>query len=116
MERAGGRLGFSKRHATARWRATQAREATRCERSVHGVDTILKFQISNSTSNIQLKPILRASITPKPRRVSKNSINKSYRSTYQLQLLFRGFGLNLNGSRVISTQSAALETITRSQT
>ena len=80
------------------------------------VGTVHQFQISNSTSNIPLKPIFRASVTSKPRRVSKNSINKSCRSTYQLQLLFRGFGLNLNGSRVIATQSAALETVTRSQT
>ena len=48
------------------------------------VGTVHQFQISNSTSNIPLKPILRASVTPKPRRVSKNSINKSCRSTYQL--------------------------------
>ena len=64
----------------------------------------------------KLKPIFRTSLTPKPWRVGKNSTNKSCRSTYELQLLFRGFCLNLNGSRVISTQSAARETVTRSQT
>ena len=48
-----------------------------------------RIQIFNSTSNIPLRPILRASVTPKPRRVSKNSINKSCRSTYQLQLLLK---------------------------
>ena len=53
------------------------------------VGTVHQFQISNSTSNISLKPILRASVTPKPRRVSKNSINKSCRSIYQLQLLLK---------------------------
>ena len=53
------------------------------------VGTVHQFQISNSTSNIPLKHILRASVTPKPRRVSKNSINKSCRSTYQLQLLLK---------------------------
>ena len=74
----------------------------------------LKKQILPQT--YKLKPIFRTSLTPKPRRVGKNSTNKSCRSTYQLQLLFRGFCLNLNGSRVISTQSAARETVTRSQT
>ena len=53
------------------------------------VGTVHQFQISNSTSNIPLKPILRASVTPKPRRVRKNSINKSCRSTYHLQLLLK---------------------------
>ena len=49
----------------------------------------LRIQISNTTSNVPLKLILRASVSPKPRRVSKNSINKSCRSTYQLQLLLK---------------------------
>ena len=48
-----------------------------------------RIQIFNSTSNIPLRPILRASVTPKPRGVSKNSINKSCRSTYHLQLLLK---------------------------
>ena len=52
-------------------------------------DAVHRIQIFNSTSNIPLRPIHRASITPKPRRVSKNSINKSCRSTYQLQLLLK---------------------------
>ena len=72
----------------------------------------LKKQILPQT--YKLKPIFRTSLTPKPRRVGKNSTNKSCTSTYQLQLLFRGFCLNLNSSRVISTQSAARETVTRS--
>ena len=57
--------------------------------SVHGVNTVYQFQISNSSSNIPLKLILRASVPPKPRRVSKNSINKSCISTYQLQLFLK---------------------------
>ena len=57
--------------------------------SVHGVGTVYQFQISNSSSNIPLKLILRASVPPKPRRVSKNSINKSCISTYQLQFLLK---------------------------
>ena len=44
---------------------------------------------NNTTANIPLTPILRVSVTPKPRRISKNSINKSCRSTYQLQLLLK---------------------------
>ena len=49
----------------------------------------LRIQISNTTSNVPLKLILRASVAPKPRRVSQNSMNKSCRSTYQLQLLLK---------------------------
>ena len=56
-----------------------------CARS----DAVHRIQIFNSTSNIPLRLILRASITPKSRRVSKNSINKSCRSTYHLQLLLK---------------------------
>ena len=92
---------------TRAWRPRGSKHAARSA-------LFIKFQISNSTSNIPLKPILRTSLTPKPRRVGKNSTNKSCTSTYQLQLLFRGFCLNLNSSRVISTQSAARETVTRS--
>ena len=66
-----------------------ASSATRGLQLWQGVRTVQQFQISNSTSNIPLKPILRTSVTPKPRRVSKNSINKSCRSTYQLQLLLK---------------------------
>ena len=56
---------------------------------------------------IQLKPIFRASVTPKPRRVSKNSINKSYRSTYHLQLFLSDLGLIRMGYQVASSQSQA---------
>ena len=76
-------------HAGARWRTGMGTggHAVRafCARS----DAVHRIQIFNSTSNIPLRPILRASVTPKPRRVSKNSINKSCRSTYQLQLLLK---------------------------
>ena len=54
-----------------------------------GDDTVHKIQISNSTSNVPLKLIFRASVTPKPRRVSKNFINKSCRSTRHLQLFLK---------------------------
>jgi hypothetical protein len=47
----------------------------------------LKKQILPQT--YKLKPIFRTSLTPKPRRFGKNSVNKSCRSTYQLQLLLK---------------------------
>jgi hypothetical protein len=73
-------------------RASEVVSSGECQATRHcslcTVSTLfVKFQISNSTSNIPLKPILCASVTPKLRWVSKNSINKSCRSTYQLQLL-----------------------------
>jgi hypothetical protein len=72
-------------------RASEVASSGECQATRHcslcTSTLFIKFQISNSTSNILLKPILRASVTPKLRRVSKNSINKSCRSTYQLQLL-----------------------------
>ena len=49
----------------------------------------LKKQILPQT--YKLKPIFRTSLTPKPRRVGKNSTNKSCRSTYHLQLYFGVF-------------------------
>ena len=118
VERA-GELGSALMHSTkASWRTGVAQRRPRGsegERVQHAatkasectVNTVHQIQISNSTSKIQLKPIFRASVTPKPRRVSKNSINKSYRSTYHLQLFLSDLGLIRKGYQVASSQSQA---------
>ena len=95
--RAGERVQHSGGHAAAEHAA-----ASECT-----VGTVHQIQISNSTSKIQLKLIFRASVTPKPRRVSKNSINKNYRSTYHLQLFLSHLGLIRKGYQVASSQSQA---------
>ena len=79
-----GSQGHLPEHSKEELAAMQAGRAPRdLQRLVHGrhCSSISNFQF---TSNIPLKPILRASVTPKPRRVSKNSINK-----YELQLLLK---------------------------
>ena len=49
-------------------------------------------------------------ITPKPRRVSKNLINKSGRATCKLQLCLNELGLIRAGFQIVKLQSKAHET------
>jgi hypothetical protein len=57
--------------------------------SQQGDDTVQKFQNSNSTSNIPLTPIFRASVTSKPLSFGTIRSNKNCRATRRLQLFLK---------------------------
>ena len=90
-----GKVAARARQVAAECSAGEPRGAN----SQQGDDTVHKIQIFNSTSTIPLKLIFRASVTLKPRRVSKNSIYKSCRSTRHLQLFLKRQSLIRSGWR-----------------